>query len=120
MKKNKNNPKTLGKYVVTTSGNYMICKDGYFFFMTPTGKHLKGYEEKNKKLHCSQKWAELRSKTQVFELDEALSSKADWVITRSIIPMLKAWEKQKKNKPLKVPKSATIQIKDFRDIKQVI
>lgn len=83
---NKNTPKTLGKGIVTENGNYMICKDNFYFFMTPEGKHLDGYEKEYQKLHCPQKWAELKAKSLVIELDENLATKATCIIESNLIP----------------------------------
>lgn len=87
MKNNK--PTILGKCVLTENGNYMICKDSFFFFMTPTGVHLDGYEKKTGKLHSTQKWAELKNGSEQGDqpLTADLAKKAAFIIKSKLKPL---------------------------------
>lgn len=78
----------LGKCIVLESGNLMVCKDNFFFFMTSKGKHLNKFERAHKKLHGSQKWTELKHQVgEVHFLTQEQSALALAIIKSFLKPL---------------------------------
>ncbi len=125
MKNNQNNkPANLGKYVLTENGNYMICKDNFFFFMTAAGIHLDGYEKKTGKLHSTQKWAELKNGSEQGDqpLTADLAKKAATIIKMKLKPLQMKIQREKEKDVKAAKRNARAKpatYKAFQNLKEV-
>ena len=117
----KTNP---GKYLLLNSGNYFICKNDFYFYMNPQGDHLDKYEMEYKKLHGSNKWAEIKDlvgKSRLKQIVDGsdMDQKATSIIETKLIPLKERLALKKAKQASQSPQKTKTILRSLEDLRQL-